>query len=101
MSNIEQILSCSDLRKEDDESLASIRMHSEGAYEGIMSGLGAIGNAVFWACDNKNYTDDMARDDLYRLGEMLMYLPGIASALKFNADEADFSINERKRKSGK
>lgn len=35
------------------------------------------------------------------LGEMLMYLPGIASALKFNADEADFSINERKRKSGK
>ncbi|EAX6623906.1 hypothetical protein C3509_25660 [Salmonella enterica] len=101
MSYIEQILSRSDLRKEDDESLASIRMHSEGAYEGIMSGLGAIGNAVFWACDNKNYTDDMARDDLYRLGEMLMYLPGIASALKFNADEADFNISERRRISGK
>ncbi|EAB3174013.1 hypothetical protein EG393_03935 [Salmonella enterica] len=101
MSNIEQILSRCDLRKEDDESLASIRMHSEGAYEGIMSGLGAIDNAVFWACDNKNYTDDMARDDLYRLGEMLMYLPGIASALKFNADEADFNISEHRRISGK
>ncbi|EBA3863892.1 hypothetical protein B1R47_00865 [Salmonella enterica subsp. enterica serovar Weltevreden] len=42
MNNIEQILSRCDLQKEDDESLASIRMHSEGAYEGIMSGLGAI-----------------------------------------------------------
>ncbi|EIO3297345.1 hypothetical protein R5D33_004392, partial [Salmonella enterica] len=56
---------------------------------------------VFWACGNKDYTDEMAREDLCNLGEMLMYLPGIASALKFNADEADFSINERKRKSGK
>ncbi len=38
----------------------------------------------------------MARDDLYRLGEItLMYFTGIASALKFNADGADFSINER------
>ncbi|SUG74662.1 Uncharacterised protein [Salmonella enterica subsp. enterica] len=42
MSNIEQILSRCDLQKEDDESLASIRMHSEGAYEGIMSGLGPL-----------------------------------------------------------
>lgn len=66
-----------------------------------MSGLGSVGNIVFWACGNKDYTDEMAREDLCNLGEMLMYLPGIASALKFNADEADFSINERKRKSGK
>ncbi|MGN5575890.1 hypothetical protein [Enterobacter sp. Lyrl_3] len=101
MSRIEQLLSRCDLGKEDDESLTAIRMHSEGAYEGIMSGLGSVGNIVFWACDNKNYTDDMAREDLHNLGEMLMYLPGIAQALKFNADEADFNISERRLKSGK
>lgn len=101
MSNIEQLLTRCDLHKEDDDALTAIRMHSEGAYEGIMSGLGAVGNIVFWACGNKDYTDDMAREDLCNLGEMLMYLPGIASALKFNADEADFNIIERKQKSGK
>ncbi|EAQ2086552.1 hypothetical protein E2Y19_24950 [Salmonella enterica] len=101
MSSIEQLLTRCDMGKEDDEALTEIRIHSKGAYEGIMSGLGSVGNIVFWACGNKDYTDEMAREDLCNLGEMLMYLPGIASALKFNADEADFSINERKRKSGK
>lgn len=101
MSNIEQLLSRCDLHKESDETLVNVRMHSEGAYEGIMSGLGSVGNIVFWACGNKDYTDDMAREDLCNLGEMLMHLPGIASALKFNADEADFNINERKHKSRK
>jgi hypothetical protein len=101
MSKIEQLLSRGDLSKEDDETLAEVRMQSEAAYEGILSGLGSVGNVVFWACDNKNYSDEMARDDLYRLGEMLMYLPGIAAALKFNADEADFNIGERRRMPGK
>lgn len=101
MSNIEQLLTRCDLGKEDDQALTAIRMHSEGAYEGIMSGLGSVGNIMFWACNNKDYTDEMAREDLCNLGEMLMYLPGIASALKFNADEADFNIIERRQKSGK
>lgn len=101
MSNIEQLLSRCDFGKENDETLTDIRMHSEGAYEGIMSGLGTVGNIAFWACDNKNYTDEMAREDLRNLGEMLMFLPGIASALKFNADEADFNINDRRQRSRK
>lgn len=98
MSNIEHVLSRCDLHKENDETLGNVRMHSEGAYEGIMSGLGSVGNIVFWACDNKDYTDDMARNDLRNIGEMMMYLPGIASALKFNADEADFNLRERRDK---
>ena len=101
MSNIEQLLTRRDLDKEDDETLSCIRMHSEGAYEGIMSGLGSVGNILFWACDNKEYTGEMAKEDLRNLGEMMMYLPGIASALKFNADEADFSIRERRQNIGK
>lgn len=101
MSRIEQLLSRCDLSKEDDETLTQIRMHSAAAYDGIMSGLGSVGNIAFWACNNKDYTDDMAREDLHNLGEMLMYLPGIAQALKFNADEADFNIGERRRKCSK
>lgn len=98
MSYIEQILSRTDISNEDTERLKFIRMHPEGAYEGLLSGLGAIGNIAFWACDNKEYTDNMARTDLHALGEMLMYIPGITAALKFNADEADFSIKEREQK---
>ena len=101
MSNIEQLLTRCDLDKEDDETLTRIRMHSEGAYEGIMSGLGSVGNIIFWACDNKEYTGEMAKEDLRNLGEMMMYLQGIASALKFNADEADFNIRERRQSIGK
>jgi galactokinase/mevalonate kinase-like predicted kinase len=98
VSYIEQILSRTDISNEDTEQLKFIRMHSEGAYAGLLSGLGAIGNITFWACDNKEYTDEMARADLCSLGEMLMYIPGITAALKFNADEADFAINDRERK---
>lgn len=73
MSNIEQLLTRCDLDKEDDETLTRIRMHSEGAYEGIMSGLGSVGNILFWACDNKEYTGEMAKEDLRNLGEMMMF----------------------------
>lgn len=47
MSSIEQLLTRCDMGKEDDEALTEIRIHSEGAYEGIMSGLGSVGNIVF------------------------------------------------------
>ena len=98
MSHIENILTRNDMHKEETASLKNIRIHSEAAYEGLISGLGAIGNIAFWACDNKNYSDDMARSDLHALGEMLMYVPGITAALKFNAEEADFNIKEREQK---
>ncbi|MBH1930897.1 hypothetical protein [Serratia rubidaea] len=98
MSYIEQVLSRPDMGREDTESLKFIRMHSECAYDGLLSGLGAIGNITFWACDNENYSDEMARADLYAISEMLMHIPGITAALKFNADEADFLIREREQK---
>ncbi len=98
MSHIQNILSCATMQNEDTEQLKFIRMHSEGAYEGLLTGLGAIGNIALWACDNKEYTDEMARSDLHALSEMLMYVPGITAALKFNADEADFNIKEREQK---
>lgn len=98
MSQIEQILTRCCSRDEPQEKLHRISMHSEGAYEGIMSGLGSVGNVIFWACDNENYDDKAAREDLRNIGEMLMYLPGIAAALKFNAGEADAVLREVRNK---
>jgi hypothetical protein len=101
MSSIELVLTRSDFHNEDNETLTEVRMHSEAAYDGIMSGLGSVGNIIYWACNNENYSDAMAREDLKNVGEMMMYLPGIASALRANADDADFNLKERRRKSGK
>lgn len=95
MSHIENVLSRTDLDKNNIKSLKYIRQHSEAAYAGLISGLGAMGNAIFWACDNENYTESEAKEDLRGIGEMMMYIPGIIAALKFNADEADFTIKER------
>lgn len=95
MSHIENVLSRTDLDKKNIESLKYIRQHSEAAYDGLISGLGAMGNALFWACDNENYTEAEAKEDLRGIGEMMIYIPGVIAALKFNADEADFNIKER------
>jgi len=53
---------------------------------------------AFWACDSENYSESDAREDLRSLGEMLMHLPGIAAALKTNAETANFNIGEREQK---
>jgi len=98
MSHIQNVLSCATLQNEDTESLKYIRMHSEAACEGLLSGLGAIGNIAFYACDNENYSDKDARSDLCALGEMLIHIPGIVAALEFNANQADFNIKEQERK---
>lgn len=98
MSHIEQVLTQATMQEEETESLLYIRQHSEAAYEGIISGMGAIGNIGFWACNNEDYCDKDARADLCSLSEMLTHLPGIVAALRNNAEAADFNIKERERK---
>ncbi|HEJ7901066.1 TPA: hypothetical protein SMI06_000453 [Serratia marcescens] len=98
MSHIEQVLTQATMQEQDTDALFYIRQHSDAAYEGIISGLGAIGNLAFWACDSENYSGSDAREDLRSLGEMLMHLPGIAAALKTNAETANFNIAEREQK---
>lgn len=98
MSHIQNVLSRATMQNEDTQSLKYIHRHSEAAYEGLLSGLGAIGNITFWACDNKEYTAEMAREDLRALGEMMIHIPGIVAALEFNAHQAEFNIREREQK---
>lgn len=77
------------------DELRKLRNISSDACDGIMSGLKSIGELGFWACANKNYTANQAKADLIRISESLMYLPRIAEALAFNAENAQFVIYQR------
>lgn len=68
---------------------------SNDAHDGLMSGLQAIGNLSFWARANKNYTDNLAKEDLQRVSELLMHLPSIANAISLNAENAQCVIYQR------
>ncbi|MFT4466398.1 MAG: hypothetical protein ACMX3H_19960, partial [Sodalis sp. (in: enterobacteria)] len=65
------------------------------AFDGIMSGLRALGSMAFWMRTSKEYGDDQAAEDLYSIGKLLMHLPRIAEALRQNADDADFELWHR------
>lgn len=75
--------------------LRKLHSVSSDACDGIMAGLKAMGECAFWACDSENYSDSQAKDDLRRISESLMYLPRIAEALAFNAENAQFKIYQR------
>ncbi|SQJ28893.1 Uncharacterised protein [Salmonella enterica subsp. enterica] len=47
-----------------------------------LRGVSAIGNLVFWACDNPNYTDHKA--DLPALGAFLKHTADMARAAEFH-----------------
>lgn len=60
-----------------------------------LRGLGAIGNIIFWACENENYTDQ--RSDMRALGAFLKHTTDMALAADFFAgyvealaDDAEF-----------
>ncbi|ENY9358964.1 hypothetical protein ACF5F0_001815 [Salmonella enterica] len=63
-----------------------------------LRGLGAIGNIIFWACENENYTDQ--RSDMRALGAFLKHTTDMALAADFFAgyaetlaDDAEFDSN--------
>ncbi|EED1133590.1 hypothetical protein SBW79_002066 [Escherichia coli] len=52
-----------------------------------LRGVSAIGNLIFWACDNPNYTDHKA--DLPALGAFLKHTADMARAAEFMAGHLD------------
>ncbi|STT96541.1 Uncharacterised protein [Klebsiella pneumoniae] len=63
-----------------------------------LRGLGAIGNIIFWACENENYTDQ--RSDMRALGAFLKHTTDMALSADFFAgyvealaDDAEFDSN--------
>ncbi|MFV5942765.1 hypothetical protein [Klebsiella pneumoniae] len=68
------------------------------AHTAYLRGLGAIGNIIFWACENENYTDQ--RSDMRALGAFLKHTTDMALAADFFAgyvealaDDAEFDSN--------
>lgn len=64
-----------------------------------LRGLGAIGNIIFWACENENYTDQQS--DMRALGAFLKHTTDMALAADYFADyvealadDAEFDANE-------
>ncbi|WP_259655137.1 hypothetical protein [Klebsiella michiganensis] len=64
-----------------------------------LRGLGAIGNIIFWACENENYTDQQS--DMRALGAFLKHTTDMALAADFFAgyvealaDDVEFDANE-------
>ncbi|HGJ5883378.1 hypothetical protein, partial [Arsenophonus sp.] len=78
-----------------NDELREISSLYEDAYDGIMSGLKVMGECAFWASANEDYPEGQAQQDLYRLGNALMYLPRIAEALNQGADIAKFTLYQR------
>ncbi|EAR6542557.1 hypothetical protein EVK02_10515 [Salmonella enterica] len=52
-----------------------------------LRGVSAIGNLIFWACDNPNYTDHKA--DLPALGAFLKHTADMARAAELMAGHLD------------
>lgn len=98
MGEIYQDLTCLIHDDMSVKQLHQIRVNSEGAADGIMAGIQAIGELAFWAGSNPNYSDEQAKDALTGIGHALIYLPRITEALLFNADEATTAIKRKEKK---
>lgn len=96
MTDIYHQLTRHDFRQMDTESLTEARNQYSTAFDGIMSGLRALGSMAFWARSSDGYGDEQAAEDLYSIGELLMHLPRIAEALHQNADNANLELWCRK-----
>lgn len=83
-----------------DAELMGIENRAECATGGILSGLSAVGNLMFWASDNPNYSGEMAKADMYSLGEMLTVICDVTRALGDTAANAAVSKNSIESKGG-
>lgn len=95
MSDIYHVLITHDFQTMDIETLKEVRLHSEVAFNGVMSGMAAMGSLAFWASTSEEYDSELAAQDLRNLGEMMAQLPRMAVALNENVNNADFEIWRR------
>lgn len=64
------------------------------ARNNYLRGVSAIGNLIFWACDNPNYTDHKA--DLPALGAFLKHTADMARAAEFMAGHLDSRLTTKR-----
>lgn len=78
------------------EELEGVQHRAEEAANNIRLGVSAIGNLMFWAAENENYSGNMAKSDMYLLGAMLTTINDVWRALDDTANNALFSKKKTK-----
>ncbi|WP_413796317.1 ubiquinol-cytochrome C reductase [Klebsiella pneumoniae] len=68
--------------------LKSISGRADEAVSNLMLGLGAIGSLMFWAADSENYTEETAKEDMYKIGAMLGTVCEVVRALNDTSENA-------------
>lgn len=60
------------------EHLSQAEDHFEELRQSILWGIGAIGNLMFWACENEDYTEQCLKNDMRDIGYLLAQLRDVA-----------------------
>ena len=60
------------------EHLSQAEDHFEELQQSILWGIGAIGNLMFWACENEDYTEQCLKNDMRDIGYLLAQLRDVA-----------------------
>ena len=70
------------------DELMTVSTIQHESVEGLLGGLSAVGNLMFFAANNPEYTE--AKDDMKKLGYSLIVTAEILQALSYNEAEASY-----------
>ena len=78
--DLSNLLSVLNLYKADFpvEHLSRVESHFEELQQSILGGIGAIGNLMFWACENEDYTEQSLKNDMRDIGYLFIQLRDLA-----------------------
>ncbi|HCL6956108.1 TPA: ubiquinol-cytochrome C reductase [Klebsiella variicola] len=90
-----------DLDSCSQEEIVGVQNRSSEAVNDLMMGVKAIGSLMFWASDNQEYSEETAKEDMYRLGAMLGVVSDVARALRDTSENAMYLRRVANEKGGK
>lgn len=64
-------IDASNIKNASKEDVNNILVSAIATRECLVDGFKAIGNLMFWACDNEKYPDDEMRGDMANIGLLL------------------------------
>ncbi|EMQ0911050.1 ubiquinol-cytochrome C reductase [Klebsiella variicola] len=87
------------------DELESMQNRAEEAVSDLLLGISAVGSLMFWAADSSNYSEETAKDDMYRIGAMLGTIGEVVLALNDTVANAGVCrsdcVKESKMRAGK
>ena len=99
MRDIYQALHQSDFTSYSEEALTHYIDHCAAASTAVRNALIVIGNLMFEASQNEDYSGEESKRDLFLVGSVLRFLPRLEQVLADNSDNATFEQARRQGKS--